>query len=86
MRKTKRVAPFRRDEFGDRGQRLYEALKPQLEREHDGEVAALEVESGDYFLADTVAEAIQQGKARHPDKLFYIVRVGRPAVYRVPWV
>lgn len=41
-----------------------------------GKIAAIEPESGKYYLADTLLEAADKARERHPGKGFYIVRVG----------
>ena len=51
---------------------------PQVK--HKGKIIAIEVDSGDYFMAETVREAGFQAKAKYPDKVFHFVRVGHRAV------
>ena len=64
------------------GQAIYEQrLKGQLEPAHEGQIVAIEVESGDYFIGQSVVEAARKARAKHPDKLFYFVRIGFPAVH-----
>jgi len=55
-------------------------------RRHKGKIAAIEPRSGDYVLADTTMEALEQARQRHPDAIFYIVRVGHRTahVHRTP--
>jgi hypothetical protein len=76
-----RVYQINREEFGSKGDEIYEKIKPLLEPEHKGEIVAIEVESGDYFLGETVIKAGQKAKGKHPDKVFYFVRVGYPVVH-----
>jgi hypothetical protein len=42
---------------------------------------AIEVESGNYFVGETMTEADAKAREKYPDRVFYIVRVGRPTVY-----
>jgi len=56
-------------------------LEPKLEGKYKGRIVAIDVESGDYFLGKTVLEAIGKGRRKHPDKIFYAVRIGYPAVH-----
>lgn len=51
-------------------------LRAELEPEHNGKFLALEVETGDYELGDSQLEALDRAEARHPDCVFYILRVG----------
>lgn len=76
-----RIYQINREEFGTKGDEIYEKIKPLLEPEHKGKIVAIEVESGDYFLADTVIEAWQKAKRRYPEKVFYFVRIGYPVVH-----
>jgi len=63
------------------GKEIYNRIRRKLEPEHRGEIVAIEVDSGDYFLGRTVTEATSEARMKHPDKVFYFVRVGFPAVY-----
>jgi len=63
------------------GKEIYNRIREKLEPEHKGEIVAIEVDSGDYFLGRTVMEATSEARKKHPDKVFYFVRVGFPAVY-----
>ena len=61
-----------------------EKLKSRLEPDHLGEVIAIHVETGDYFLGRTVLEACRRGREKHPDAVFVCRRVGKDApVYRI---
>ncbi|MFQ6032784.1 MAG: hypothetical protein ACE5K2_07675 [Candidatus Zixiibacteriota bacterium] len=69
--------------LGDEGERIYrEKLKPLLEPEHKGKIVAIEIESGDYFLGDSVVEAGQRAREKCPDKLFHFMRVGFRALHK----
>ncbi len=60
-----------------RAKQLYEAkLRITLESAHPNAYVAIEPDSGDYFLAGTLSEAIQASRAAHPDRLAFAVRVG----------
>jgi hypothetical protein len=66
-----------------KGEDIYATrLKALLEPAHQGKIVAIEIESGDYFLGDTVVEAGQKAKERYPDRVFYFIRVGYSAVHR----
>ncbi len=60
-----------------RGNRLYQTkLKALLEPAYNGMFVAIEPDSGDYFLAERMAEAALAAERKHPDKLVFIARVG----------
>src|SRR5688572_3493194 len=68
--------------LAEAGQRLYEEkLRPKLEPRFTGKIVAIDVESGDYFLGDTLHEANQKARQKYPRRVFYAVKVGYPAVF-----
>jgi hypothetical protein len=70
-----------KDEIIDKGERIYAAIRSELEPEHKGDIAAIEPESGDYFLGKSVIEAIDKAREKYPDKVFHVVRIGYPVVH-----
>ena len=65
-----------------RGEEIYQQrLKDRLEPTHYGQIVAIEVESGDYFIGKSVTEAAKKARAKHPQKFFYFVKIGFPAVH-----
>jgi hypothetical protein len=71
--------PFDSREMAKKAKAIYERIKEKLEAEHFGEVVAIDVESGDYFLGKTGLEAARQAKAKYPNRIPYIIRIGRRA-------
>ena len=72
------------DALSESGQRLYdERLRELLEPEHRGEFVAIEPDTERYFLGSTGLAALRAGRSEMPDKLFYLLRVGSDAAYRV---
>ncbi len=68
--------------FDRKAEAIYrKKLKPKLKDKYQGRIVAIDVESGDYFVGETVLEAIEKGRKKHPGKLFYAVRIGYPAVH-----
>jgi hypothetical protein len=64
----------------ERAKRIYDdRLRADLEAGHAGRFAAIEPDSGDHFLADTLDAAVRAARAAHPDCLSHVVRVGHPA-------
>ncbi len=84
MSTLRKEQPAASDQLAESGQRLYdERLRQQLEPEHNGEFVAIEPESERYFLGSTGLAALRAGRSAMPDKLFYLLRVGSEAAYRV---
>jgi hypothetical protein len=72
------------DPLSEGGQRLYdERLRDLLEPEHNGQFVAIEPDTERYFLGATGLAALHAGRHELPDKLFYLLRIGSDAAYRV---
>ncbi len=66
------------------GDKIYERhIRQQVEADHHGEIVAIDVDSGDYAVAESVVAAWERLISRHPDGGFWFVRVGYPAVYHL---
>lgn len=74
-----------RSEFGRRAHSIYDAeLRHKLEPEQNGRYLALEVETGDYEIADRFRDANEKLRERHPlPTLFFVFRIGYPAAVRM---
>lgn len=60
---------------------IYEKkLKKELEPKYKGQLVAIEVDSGDWFLGETSLEAILKAREKYPDKIFHLIRIGYRAV------
>lgn len=68
------------DEFVKRAEAIYfSSLRNMLEPEHVDEFVAIEPDSGDYFLAPTMSEAVAAARSFYPDRLVHAMRVGHRA-------
>lgn len=76
-----KTEPLSAKRIGQVGQQIYGHLQPKLEPRYTGKIVAIDVESGDYFVGDTLHEAIQKGREKYPNRVFYSVKIGYPAVY-----
>ena len=66
------------------GDKIYERrIRRQVEADHHGKIVAIDVDSGDYAVAESVVAAWERLIPRHPDGGFWFVRVGYPAVYHL---
>jgi hypothetical protein len=70
-----------REELARKGEQVYSKIRERLEAERPGQFVAIEVESGDYFLGETIQEADEKASAKYPHGVFYIVRIGRRAAW-----
>jgi hypothetical protein len=61
----------------EKGEALYlNTLKQELEKSHDGEYVAIDVETGTYVIEPTKLGVITHAKKEFGDKLFYMVQIG----------
>jgi hypothetical protein len=68
----------------DRAKRIYaERLQAALEADHPGRFVAIEPESGDHFLADTLDAAADAAQAAHPARRSHVMRVGHAAALHI---
>ena len=63
------------------GNELYERdIRTQVEADHHGKVIAIDVDSGDYAIADTARSAAKRLRERRPDADVWLMRVGYPTL------
>ena len=63
---------------------IYEIqLKEKLEKDHKGEIVAIEIASGDFFLGKNEIEAYEKAVKKYPDKTFVYKRIGYQATHFV---
>ena len=73
------------EEIGRRGQEIYEThLRTLLETDENiGKIVSIDIESGDYEIADDLVIAGRRLQQRHPAARIYGKRIGYNAVYAV---
>ena len=72
------------EEIARRGQDYYDRfLRAKLEPKHRGKFLVLDIETGEYEIDRDEMAAIQRARARMPDRVFYILRVGYGAAHRI---
>jgi hypothetical protein len=68
----------------ERAKRIYdEQLRAALEAGHPGRFVAIEPESGEHFLADTLDTAADAAQAAHPGRRSHVLRVGHAAALHI---
>ena len=78
------TTPTRRsaEETGRLGDEIYERdIRANVEAMHHGKVVAIDVDSGDYAIADTALAAADALREMRPVVDVWAVRVGHPALY-----
>jgi hypothetical protein len=71
------------DSVAQEARRIYqEQFCDILETTHMHRFVAIEPVSGDYFLGNTLSEAVVASREKYPDRLAHALRVGhRAAIY-----
>jgi hypothetical protein len=81
MASTKRR--YGKEEFARRGDEIYEAqIRPRLTADDEGKFAAIDIESGEYEVADDELGACDKLGARLPEAQIWLVRVGSRYLHR----
>ena len=63
------------------GEEIYERkIRPKVEATHHGKIVAIDVDSGDYAIADTGLAAADALRKRRPALDVWVVRVGYPTL------
>jgi len=71
------------DRLAEAGERVYEEkIKAQVEPRLTGKYLAIEPDSGEYFVGETMGEAGERAREKYPQKRFHLKKVGfRAAVH-----
>lgn len=67
-------------QIASNGEHIYHELKEELEKKYFGRFVAIDTETKEYFLGETQIEASSKAKNKYPNKVFYLVKIGFPAV------
>lgn len=78
---TEKIRLVDKAELVEKGKEIYAKLKDKLEPAHKGEIVAIEIKTGDYFVGNSVIEADRKARKRYPDEVFYFNKIGYRAVY-----
>jgi hypothetical protein len=70
--------------IAEKGEQIYsDRYKAEFEKKYPGRFVAIEINSGEAFLADSAEEAISKVEKKCNYSLFHLIRIGAPGVYRV---
>lgn len=58
------------------GAKIYNTIKSQYEPVQSGKFLAIDIESNDVFIGNTSSEAVELARKAHPNKIFYVVKIG----------
>ena len=77
------TASFNLEEFSKKSEAYYSEIQSQLVAAYKGKYAAIDYETKNFWIGETVSEALAKARAQFPTKLFYVIQVGSPATFTV---
>jgi peptide subunit release factor RF-3 len=79
---TVRQRRYSKEELARRGRELYESgIRQQVETGNEGKIVAINIETGEYEVGETVIAATNRLFERNPDAQPFGIRIGHRAVY-----
>jgi peptide subunit release factor RF-3 len=79
---TVRQRRYSKEELAQRGQTLYESsIQQQVAAGNEGKIVAIDIETGDFEVDETVMGATDRLFERQPDAQPWTIRIGHNAVY-----
>ncbi len=64
------------NKIAEAGAEIYDTIKSQYEPTQNGKFLAIDIESKDTFIGNTSSEAVELARKAHPNKVFYVVKIG----------
>ena len=75
---------YSKEEHARRGTELYDRqIRPQVEAGNHGKIVAIDIDSGDFEVAEQALTACERLLARHADAQIWCVRIGYLAVHHL---
>lgn len=62
--------------IAEEGAKIYEQVKINYDPKEKGKFLAIEIETKKIYLGNTSAEALELAREHHPNKVFYVVKIG----------
>lgn len=62
--------------IAEAGAKIYETIRLQYEPAQNGKFLAIDIESKDTFIGNTSSEAVELARKAHPNRVFYVVKIG----------
>lgn len=62
--------------IAEEGAKIYEQIKVNYEPKENGKFLAIDINSKKAYLGNTSADALELAKQNHPNKVFYVVKIG----------
>lgn len=79
-----RLSRYSAEETAQRGDALYEReIRHQVDPAYRGKVVAIDIDGGNYVIADNALAASERLLAQYPDAEIWCVRVGSRVLHRI---
>lgn len=62
--------------IAEEGAKIYEQVKTNYEPKENGKFLAIDIDSKNTYISNTSAEALELARQNHPNKVFYVVKIG----------
>ncbi len=73
---------YSKEEFARRGDLIYQTqIRPQIEAGNHGKIVAIDIETGDFEVANSTILAVDKLYERKPDAQPWVIRIGHRAVF-----
>ena len=80
---TIRQPRYSKEEFAQRGDLIYQTqIRPQVEANNHGKIVAIDIETGDFEVANSTILAVDKLYERKPDAQPWVIRIGHRSVFR----
>lgn len=66
-----------------RGEEIYQQYREELESQHKGKIFVVDIETGNYEIADEDLVATERLLAKNPDAVTYGLRIGFGPIYKL---
>lgn len=62
--------------IAEEGAKIYESIKMKYEPAKNGKFLAIDIKSKNIYIGNTSSEAVESARKAHPNKVFYVVKIG----------
>lgn len=72
------------NKIAEAGERIYaDRYKVELERDQFGHFVAIDVTTGESYVAEFPEQALEKARAAAPNGIFHLIRIGAPGAFKV---
>lgn len=68
------------EKIAKNGDEIYQTIKNKYEPQQNGKFLAIDIDSKDLFFGNDTIEAMELARKAHPNKVFYVVKIGFDSV------